>query len=219
MKKTRLFAAALAACMVASALFGCVDSSQQSVTVETDYDAQAAVDKYAEYVGELSEEDKNYTIQMGYNNCDHMVAALVGQGAGIYDALGLKVNITKTGNIDTAMSSGDMDCGYLGIDGAINANNNGAPLYMAAANHLGGSRYLVVSNDIQGSMEEIGQQLLGKQLAIGGNSVVKRPEWHTWAGELGIDPDPTTGGYEAISMGSTDALIAMKAGQLAAFTC
>ena len=83
MKKTRLFAAALAACMVASALFGCVDSEQQSVTVETDYDAQAAVDKYAEYLGELSEEDKNYTIQMGYNNCDHMVAALVGQGAGI----------------------------------------------------------------------------------------------------------------------------------------
>ena len=58
MKKTRLFAAALAACMVASALFGCVDSEQQSVTVETDYDAQAAVDKYAEYLGELSEEDK-----------------------------------------------------------------------------------------------------------------------------------------------------------------
>ena len=37
--------------------------------------------------------------------------------------------------------------------------------------------------------------------------------------ELGLPPDPADGEYEAISMGSSDALIAMKAGQLAAFTC
>ena len=107
-----------------------------------------------------------------------------------------------------------MDVGYLGIDSAIDASKNGAPLYMAAANHLGGSRYLVVSNDITDP-----EQLKGQKLAIGGESVKYRPEWHTWAEELGLSPDPADGEYEAISMGSSDALIAMKAGQLAAFTC
>ncbi len=68
-----------------------------------------------------------------------------------------------------------MDVGYLGIDSAIDASKNGAPLYMAAANHLGGSRYLVVSNDITDP-----EQLKGQKLAIGGESVKYRPEWHTW---------------------------------------
>ena len=48
-----------------------------------------------------------------------------------------------------AMASGEMDVGYQGINGAIRSVNNGAPLFMAAANHLGGSYYLVVSNDIE----------------------------------------------------------------------
>ena len=214
MKKKRVFSSALAIGVLVTALTGCKDSTQTSVTVSTDYDPAVEVAKYKDVLGEIPAADKDFVVEMGYNNCDHMVAALVGQGAGIYDALGLKVNITKTGKIAEAMSSGEMDVGYLGIDSAIDASKNGAPLYMAAANHLGGSRYLVVSNDITDP-----EQLKGQKLAIGGESVKYRPEWHTWAEELGLSPDPADGEYEAISKRSSDALIAMKAGQLAAFTC
>ena len=83
----------LAASMMVVTLGGCLkDSSQQSATVQVDYNAEEEVAKYKDHLGELSEADKNYVVQMGYNNCDHMVASLVGEGSGIFDALGLNVN-------------------------------------------------------------------------------------------------------------------------------
>lgn len=202
----------LASSMLMVTLGGCLkDSSQQSATVQVDYNAEEEVAKYKDHLGELSEADKNYVVQMGYNNCDHMVASLVGEGSGIFDALGLNVNITKTGQIMQAMASGEMDVGYQGIGGAVRSVNNGAPLFMAAANHLGGSEYLVVSNDIQDP-----QDLIGKKLAIGGEPW-KSPQWCSWAEELGI-PVMTDGNYEAVDMSATDALIAMKAGQVDGFS-
>lgn len=122
MKKKRVFSSALAIGVLVTALAGCKDSTQTSVTVSTDYDPAVEVAKYKDVLGEIPAADKDFVVEMGYNNCDHMVAALVGQGAGIYDALGLKVNITKTGKIAEAMSSGEMDVGYLGIDSAIDAS-------------------------------------------------------------------------------------------------
>lgn len=202
----------LASSMLMVTLGGCLkDSSQQSATVQVDYNAEEEVAKYKDHLGELSEADKNYVVQMGYNNCDHMVASLVGEGSGIFDALGLNVNITKTGQIMQAMASGEMDVGYQGIGGAVRSVNNGAPLFMAAANHLGGSEYLVVSNDIQDP-----QDLIGKKLAIGGEPW-KSPQWCSWAEELGIPVMPE-GNYEAVDMSATDALIAMKAGQVDGFS-
>ena len=110
----------LASSMLMVTLGGCLkDSSQQSATVQVDYNAEEEVAKYKDHLGELSEADKNYVVQMGYNNCDHMVASLVGEGSGIFDALGLNVNITKTGQIMQAMASGEMDVGYQGIGGAV----------------------------------------------------------------------------------------------------
>lgn len=208
----RAVSGVLALSLAFSALMGCKDSSKQSVTVQTDYDPVAEVAKYQDYLGELSEEDKNYQIEMGYNNCDHMVACLVGQESGIYDALGLKVNLTKTGKIAEAMASGQMDCGYQGLTGAIRAANNGAPLFMAAANHLGGSRYLVVSNDIKDPKTD----LLGKKLAIG-TGALKTAEWPRWAMELGVPKELEN--YEVVDMGQADAVFALKAGQLDGFTC
>ncbi len=201
----------LASSMLMVTLGGCLkDSSQQSATVQVDYNAEEEVAKYKDHLGELSEADKNYVVQLGYNNCDHMVASLVGEGSGIFDALGLNVNITKTGQIMQAMASGEMDVGYQGIVGAINSVNNGAPLFMAAANHLGGSYYLVVDNDI-----EKPEDLIGKKLAIG-SEPWKGPEWCGWAEKLGI-PVMTEGNYETVEMSATDALIAMKAGQIDGF--
>lgn len=82
---------------------------------------------------------------------------------------------------------------------------------MAAANHLGGSEYLVVSNDIEDASD-----LEGAKLAVGGEPW-KSPQWCSWAEELGISAVPD-GSYETVDMGATDALIAMKAGQLDGFS-
>lgn len=209
--RKRLLCLMLAASMLIVGLTGCKDSSNETNTVQVDYNAEEEVAKYKDYLGEIPEADKDYVVELGYRNCDHMVAALVGEGSGIFDALGLTVNITKTGQIMEAMASGEMDVGYQGIQGAILSVNNGAPLFMAAANHLGGSEYLVVSNDIQEP-----EDLIGKKLAIG-NEPWKSPQWSNWAEDLGI-PVMTEGNYEIVDMGETDALLAMKAGQVDCFS-
>ena len=209
--RKRLLCLMLAASMLIVGLTGCKDSSNDTNTVQVDYNAEEEVAKYKDYLGEIPEADKDYVVELGYRNCDHMVAALVGEGSGIFDALGLTVNITKTGQIMEAMASGEMDVGYQGINGAIRSVNNGAPLFMAAANHLGGSEYLVVSNDIQEP-----EDLIGKKLAIG-NEPWKSPQWSNWAEDLGI-PVMTEGNYEIVDMGETDALLAMKAGQVDCFS-
>ena len=93
--KRRAIAALLTAAMSVSLFTGCHDSSQETAAVDlenTDYDPEEAVKDFE--FGELSEEEKNYTIEMGYFNCDHMVGSIIGDKAGIYEALGLKVNVT-----------------------------------------------------------------------------------------------------------------------------
>lgn len=192
-----------------STLTGCKDSSKTTLVKQTDYDPVAEVSRFK--LNELSELEKNYTIEMGYNNCDHMVAALIGEYVGIYDALGLKVNITKTSKIMEAMASGEMDVGYQGINGAIRSVNNGAQLFMAAANHLGGSRYLVVNNDIKSP-----EDLIGKDLAIG-SGAIHSPEWLRWADELNIPRELDN--YNVIDMAQADAVFALKAGQIDGFSC
>lgn len=207
--KKRIIAFILVLSMLAAISAGCTDSSKETVIQEVDYDPVAEVAKYK--LGELSEEDKNFVIQMGYRDCDHMVPSIIGEKAGIYEALGLKVVVTKTSKIMEAMSSGEMHVGYQGIGGAIRSVNQGAPLFMAAANHVGGSRYLVVSNDIKEPKD-----LIGKTLAIGTKANFS-PEWRNWAKKLDIPMELEN--YEVVDMSDKDKLFALKAGQLDGFSC
>src|SRR5699024_741201 len=111
---------------------------------------------------------------------------------------------TKTGSIMEAMASGEMDVGYQGVGGGlVTGVNEGARLFMASANHLGGSRYFVVSNEI-----EEPEDIIGKSLSMSANSEV-RPEWIRWTDELGIPVE--TENYEVVQMGQGDALFALKA--------
>jgi NitT/TauT family transport system substrate-binding protein len=206
--KKRIIAMSLVLAMMVAVVAGCTDSSKNTVIQEVDYDPTVEVAKYE--LGELSAGDKDFVIQLGYRDCDHMVPSIIGEKAGIYEALGLNVVVTKTGKIMEAMSSGEMHVGYQGIEGAIKSVNQGAPLFMAAANHLGGSRYLVVSNDIKEPKD-----LIGKTLAIGSGAEA-RPEWRNWAKELDIPVGLEN--YEVVDMGDKDKVFALKAGQLDAFS-
>ncbi len=208
--KKRLVAVLLVAAMSMSLLTACRDSGESQATVDieqTDYDPEAAVKDFE--FGDLTDEEKNYTIEMGYNNCDHMVAAIIGEKAGIYKALGLNVNITKSGETVKALVSGAMDIGYIGVGAA--ALSQDPPYFIAAANHTGGSRYLVVSNDITEP-----SQIEGKTIAMTstpeGNS-----EWRAWARDYNVSFNAAD--YNIVSMGQQDAMFALKAGQIDAFVC
>ena len=159
-----------------------------------------------------TEKDKDYTVNLGYYNCDHMTSACVAKDAGIFDKMGLKVNVSGNGKVPQAMAAGKMDVGYIGYAGLIRGLAKGSPITVAANNHLGGSMYLVVSNKIKDPKD-----LKGKKLGIG----TKPEESETWlmcAKKLGI---PTEGkNYDCVEFGSDkDAYLALKAGKIDGFTC
>ncbi|MDO5018472.1 MAG: ABC transporter substrate-binding subunit SaoX [Lagierella massiliensis] len=189
----------------------CNNEDSISTGGHSSYDAKAEVAKYD--LPEIPEEDKNFKIQMGYNDCDHMVGSIIGEKTGIYEALGLDVTVTKTSNtnIAQAMTTGEMHVGYMGVEGALHARNEGAPIIMAAANHVGGSSYLVVSNDIKDPKD-----LVGKKLAIS-QEPENNPQWIKWANRLDIPIEREN--YEIVEMSQKDGPMALKTGQISAFSC
>ncbi len=210
--KRRIIAVMLMLALITPTLTACHDSSQKTSTKdvkETGYDPEEAVKDFE--FGELNEEEKDYVIEMGYFNCDHMVGSIIGEKTGIYEALGLKVNVTKSSETLKALTSGAMDVGYTGITGAIRAVNQGAPFFIAAANHLGGSMYLVAGNDIK-TVDD----LQGKTLAITSTPEID-PTILTWQDEIGLKADASA--YNIVDMGQQDAMFALKAGQIDAFSC
>lgn len=208
--KNRIISILLISSVLLGFLAGCTDSRQSSSVEQVDYDPVEAVSKYE--LPEIPEEDKDFKIEMGYNNCDHMVGAIIGDLAGIYEALDLNVNVTQTNNtnIAQAMSTDQMHVAYMGSS-AYRAHNEGAPVVMTAANHLGGSYYLVVSNDIQDPKD-----LVGKKLAISQNSE-NSPTWIKWTEELGIPREISN--YDVVEMGQADAPAALASGQIDGYTC
>lgn len=211
--KKRLVVALLVAAMACSLFTGCHNSDETTTVTkdvqETGYDPAEAVKDFE--FGELNETEKDYVIEMGYFNCDHMVGAIIGEKAGIYEALGLNVNITKSGETLKALTSGSMDVGYTGVTGAIRSVNQGAPFFIAAANHMGGSMYLVASNEI-----ETFDDLKGKTLAITSTPEID-PTILTWNEEYGMSANAED--YNIVNMGSSDAMFALKAGQIDGFSC
>jgi NitT/TauT family transport system substrate-binding protein len=160
-----------------------------------------------------SSSDDNYTVQLGYYNCDHMVAACVAKDAGIFDELGLKVNVTGNGNVPESMAAAKMDVGYVGLEGIEIANSKGAPVFVAANNHGWGSYYLVVSNTITDP-----QQLVGAKMAIGSGTDQNDPYWCKMADSLGIPRDPTK--YKDYDMDIANKYLALSTGQIDGYlTC
>lgn len=154
----------------------------------------------------------NYVIQLGYYNCDHMVAACVGKDAGIFKELGLNVNVTGNGSVPEAMAAGKMDAGYIGTDGLMFAHMMGSPIMMAANNHISGSYYLVASNSIKSAKD-----LVGKKIALGTDAEKNDPNWVWMAAKLGIPAD--TSKYQNFDMDLQTKYSTMKAGQLDGYIC
>ena len=157
--------------------------------------------------------DDDYVVKVGYYNCDHMTAAAIAKDAGIFDELGMKVKVTGNGSVPQAMAAGRMDAGYVGIHGLMRAHIKGAPIFVSANNHVGGSYYLVVSNDIKDP-----QELIGKKLALGTNPNKRSVSWISFMKENNLPKDPSN--YQIFAMSDKDEFLALKIGKLDGYlTC
>jgi len=162
--------------------------------------------------------DKDYVVKLGYYNCDHMTAAPVAKDAGIFDELGLKVEVIGNAKVPEAMAAGQMDLGYIGFERTVRAHLKGCPIFIGAMNHLGGSYYLVLRNDIYEQYQKDRRVLLGKKLALGTEPEKNSPEWVTFTGKIGLPPDGKN--YETFNMSDKDEFLAMKTGKLDGYmTC
>ena len=161
----------------------------------------------------IPEKDKDYVVKLGYYDCDHMTAACVAKDAGIFEQMGLKVNVLGNGKVPEAMAAGQMDVGYVGNTRMMRAHLQGSPIIVVANNHIGGSYYLVVANQIADP-----QQLIGKKLAIGTEPEKNNSSWVNMARGLGL---PVQGAsYEVFNMADKDKYFALKAGRLDGYsTC
>lgn len=173
--------------------------------VKVDYDAINAA------LPALTEEEQKKVVEIGYRDCDHMVAGPIGARADIYQHLGINYNLVKTGQVYEAMAAGKMDCAYMGVGGLFRAVDKGSPITISSGNHTGGSWYLVVSNEIKQP-----QDLIGKKLAIGAAPELST-SWHEVSSQVGIPVEASN--YEVFEMSDKDEYFAMAAGQLDAFTC
>lgn len=161
MKKKQWLIMLVAMGMLALGLTGCSPAKEAEATSENEVSNETVA-------AETTQVKDDYKITVGYYNCDHMTAAAVGEAAGIYTELGLDVEITGNGKVPQAMAAGQMDVGYIGTRGFMAAVAKGSPMAIGADNHIGGSMYLVVSNDI-----EKPEDLLGQPVAFGNIEKVK----------------------------------------------
>ena len=209
MKKNRIMVFSMILMMGASIFTGCTNSSAEKPKEEGSLKAELTK---AYDLKPFSKEDAEYTINMGYYNCDHMTAACIGKDAGIFEALDLKVNLTGNGNVPEAMSAGKMDVGYAGWTTTLRAVPKGTPLFIAAQNHTGGAEYLVARKEIKTPAD-----LVGKKVSFGTDPEKNSLNWVEWAEKLGIPKDITK--YENFNMSDKDEYFALKAGKLDAYIC
>jgi|GEM_PF-6499782 len=107
--------------------------------------------------------DAGYVVKLGYYDCDHMAAAPIARDEGIYEKLGVKVEIFKGSTVLQAIAAGQMDVGHGNFFTVARASLKGSPAFVAADNHIGGAYYVVVGNH----MKDDPKDLVGKKIAFG----------------------------------------------------
>jgi NitT/TauT family transport system substrate-binding protein len=115
----------------------------------------------------------NNTIRVAYIPCDHDAALFVALAQNKYESNGLNVKTTpiSTGsNIVSALASGDIDVGYVGIAPAMQGISDGVPIKIVAAVNEDGSGIVVAQNSNINSTTD----LVGKKIATPGVSSIQQ---------------------------------------------
>lgn len=154
----------------------------------------------------------DYVVQLGYRDCDHMTAAVISKDSGIFEKLGLKVQVTGSGEVSQAMAAGKMDVAYISATSSFLAYKKDPRVKMVANNHLGGAWYLVGSNNIKTAKD-----LVGKKVALGAKAHETNAGWINAATKLGLPLDADKN-YQNFDMKDANKFIALKTGQLDGYT-
>lgn len=126
------------------------------------------------------------TISIGTLHTDHDAPAEIAETQGLYKAQGLNVEIRQFnngGDLLTAMASGDIDIGYLGISPVLSTYSKGASIKIVSGVQNGGSSLIVRSNENINSI----QDLKGKTVATIGETSIQYILLKKYLNENGMD--------------------------------
>ena len=116
--------------------------------------------------------DSGNTVKIGYLPSDHDAALFVADAQGLYKNKGIEtelVQFNNGGDLMTAMASGDVDVGYVGIAPVLSSISAGVPVKVISAAQTEGSGIIV--NDQAGISNA--QDLKGKTIATPGDASIQ----------------------------------------------
>ncbi|WP_405294115.1 ABC transporter substrate-binding protein [Methanobrevibacter sp.] len=128
------------------------------------------------------------TVKIGYLPSDHDAALFVADAQGLYKDKGINtelVQFNNGGDLMTAMASGDVDVGYVGISPVLSSAAAGVPVKVISAAQIEGSGILVTDDsDIDDASD-----LAGKTVATPGEASIQHVLLSAYLKEKGMSLD------------------------------
>jgi NitT/TauT family transport system substrate-binding protein len=128
------------------------------------------------------------TVKIGYLPSDHDAALFVADAQGLYKDKGINtelVQFNNGGDLMTAMASGDVDVGYVGISPVLSSAAAGVPVKVISAAQVEGSGILVTKD----SNINDAKDLAGKTIATPGEASIQHVLLSAYLTENGMSLD------------------------------
>ena len=112
------------------------------------------------------------TVKIGYLPSDHDAALFVAEKQGLYEKKGIKVELVQFnngGDLMTAMASGQVDVGYVGIAPVLSSVAKGVPVKVISSAQTEGSGIIVTKD----SGIKSAADLKGKSIATPGEASIQ----------------------------------------------
>lgn len=128
------------------------------------------------------------SVTIGYLPSDHDAALFVADAQGLYEKQGIKtelVQFNNGGDLMTAMASGDVDVGYVGITPVLSSIEKGVPVKVISAAQTEGSGIVVTKESGISSAKD----LAGKSIATPGEASIQHALLSYYLKENGLSLD------------------------------
>jgi NitT/TauT family transport system substrate-binding protein len=132
--------------------------------------------------------DSSTTVKIGYLPSDHDAALFVADAQGLYKEKNITVELVpfnNGGDLMTAMASGDVDVGYVGISPVLSSISAGVPVKVISAAQIEGSGILVTSD----SGISDAKDLAGKTIATPGEASIQHVLLSAYLNQSGMSLD------------------------------